>query len=431
MTDLHRKIFSRLLAAWVAISLAIGGGVALYGFASIDEQLVSIATTESAHLTKASLPLLSRPNADRSGLRDLAANLVRQNFIIVQLYDRDGKMVLEEINPRHADLEKKFDQSARPFSHGASPVYEKLKIDDNVVLRVMVPLKGANNEVAGYFEGAFLFDQETVSRLRRELALTLAVVLGAVLLTTLSLYPVILALNRDVLRFSRDLLKANVELMEVLGGAVAKRDSDTNVHNYRVSIYAVKLAEAVGLDANAIRDLVAGAFLHDIGKIGITDTILLKPSKLTEDEFAIMKTHVGLGLDILRKSEWLTKAKDVVGCHHEKFDGSGYPRGLRGEEIPIIARVFAVVDVFDALTSRRPYKEPIPLAESMDILHRDAGSHFDPSLVAVFEGIITPLFAEISNLTNDAVEEKLRQVIERYFLGGETKLAKGNPAAGG
>jgi HD-GYP domain-containing protein (c-di-GMP phosphodiesterase class II) len=290
-----------------------------------------------------------------------------------------------------------------------------------------------------YFAGASLVDPAAGNALRRDLAIVLAVVLGAVLLTTLALYPVILALNKDVMRFSRDLLKANIELMEVLGGAIAKRDSDTNVHNYRVTIYAVKLAEAAKLDAGAIRDLVAGAFLHDVGKIGIADAILLKPGKLDEQEFATMKTHVELGLEILKKSQWLVRSKDVVGYHHEKVDGSGYPKGLRGDEIPAIARVFAIVDVFDALTSRRPYKEPMPIAQALAILRQDAGSHFDARLVATFEAIIEPLFAEINGLPDDAVEEKLRQLIESYFLGEGAKRAAaaasqavtGTPAAGG
>lgn len=429
MNDLNRKIISRLLAAWVAISLALGGAVAIYGIESIDDQLVSIATAQSARLTDASIQLVTRPEADSNMLHRLATDLVREHFIVVEIYDLQGRAVLEEINPRHRDLAQQLHAKIHPFSRDDQPNYEKVMLDGEIVLRVLVPLRRAGGDLVGHFEGAFLIDKETLSRLRRELALTLAVVLGAVLLTTLSLYPVILALNKDVMRFSRDLLKANVELMDVLGSAIAKRDSDTNAHNYRVTIYAVKLAEAAGLEAAAIRDLVAGAFLHDVGKIGIADAILLKPARLDEAEFTIMKTHVDLGLEILRKSEWLSRAREVVGSHHEKFDGSGYPKGLKGDQIPAIARVFAVVDVFDALTSRRPYKEPMPLAEALAILRRDAGSHFDPKLVAAFEGMIAPLFAEISSLADAAVEEKLRGMIERYFLGASGKL-KGTPAAG-
>jgi putative nucleotidyltransferase with HDIG domain len=211
-------------------------------------------------------------------------------------------------------------------------------------------------------------------------------------------------------------LQGNIELMEVLGGAIAKRDSDTNIHNYRVSIYAVRLAEAAGLDAAAIRNLIAGAFLHDVGKIGISDNILLKPAKLSEAEFAVMKTHVTLGVDILEKSNWLKTARDVVEFHHEKFDGGGYMRGLKGEAIPVNARIFAIVDVFDALTSQRPYKKALPFDAAMAILRRDGGSHFDPGLLGVFERIAEPLYLDVSAAADAVVEEKLQALISDYFF---------------
>jgi putative nucleotidyltransferase with HDIG domain len=212
--------------------------------------------------------------------------------------------------------------------------------------------------------------------------------------------------------------------MEVMGSAIAKRDSDTNIHNYRVTIYAVRLGEAVGLDLPAIRNLIAGAFLHDVGKIGITDAILLKPARLDEFEFTVMKTHVALGVDILRKSAWLERARDVVEFHHEKYDGSGYLKGLRGEEIPVVARIFAIVDVFDALTSKRPYKEPMPFRETMAIVKGSAGTHFDPALVSLFEQIIEPLFHEISAADDATVERMLRDIIVRYFMADHPTIGK-------
>jgi len=251
----------------------------------------------------------------------------------------------------------------------------------------------------------------------------LVITLIGVLATTLLLYPIILSLNRDVLKFSRDLLKGNIELMEVLGSAIAKRDSDTSVHNYRVTIYALRLAEKLAMEAAEIRDLIAGAFLHDVGKIGISDGILLKPGRLDAEEFRVMQTHVALGGDILAKSNWLQSARPVVECHHEKFDGSGYPRGLSGGDIPLAARIFAVVDVFDALTSKRPYKAPLPCAEALAILRRDAGSHFDPQLVEAFCAIAEALHQEIAATPDAGVEAMLNVMIERYFFSGSREIA--------
>ncbi|MDO8933372.1 MAG: HD domain-containing protein [Rhodocyclaceae bacterium] len=424
MTDIHRDILNRLLAAWIAISLATGAIVFYIGIEKIDDQLVELATAESGKLSTASLPLLNRPEGERGVLNSLAADFVRQHFIVVELYDRERRKVSEAINPRHVAIEESLKRHAHAFPRDNDRHYEKFVIDEQTVLRVIVPLKDTAGGIAGYFEGVFLIDPEILNRLRRELVVTLAGVLCAVLLTTVSLYPVILALNRDVIRYSRDLLKGNIELMEVLGSAIAKRDSDTNIHNYRVSIYAVKLAEVAGLDAAAIHDLIAGAFLHDVGKIGISDNILLKPARLDEREFSIMKTHVALGVDILKKSDWLQRARDVVEFHHEKFDGNGYLRGLKGEEIPVTARIFAIVDVFDALTSKRPYKDVIPFAEAMAIVKGYAGNHFDPRLVELFAGMIEPLYRRISESSDREVEQMLREIIERYFLNGAKQAAK-------
>jgi HD-GYP domain-containing protein (c-di-GMP phosphodiesterase class II) len=416
MSEIHRTILSRLLAAWVAISLVVGAVVSYIGMGKIDDQLVALATEESGRLSSASLPLLNRAEADRSALNALAADFVHEHFIIVQLYDKAGRKVSSATNPRHLAIEAELKQRALAFPHDNKRHYEKFAVGGQTVLQVVVPLKDDHGDVAGHFEGVFLIDPETLDHLRHEMVVTLLIVLFAVLLTTVSLYPVILALNRSVIRRSQDLLKGNVELMEVLGSAVAKRDSDTSLHNYRVTIYAVKLAEAVALPTPSMRDLIAGAFLHDVGKIGVSDNILLKPAHLDETEFSVMRTHVALGVDILAKSDWLQRARDVVEFHHERFDGSGYLKGLSGDDIPLTARIFTVVDVFDALTSRRPYKEPIPFDETMAIIKGYAGSHFDPRLVVAFEGIIDPLYREVRAATNGGVEQMLRGMIERYLL---------------
>jgi HD-GYP domain-containing protein (c-di-GMP phosphodiesterase class II) len=416
MLHLNRILLRRLLLSWLLISAVIGGGGAYYGIEKIDDQLVELATAESTRLSDADLALINARASD-GALQRLLRDLMRDHFVVVEIYDRNRAKVLEQVNPAFENIERYLKQHPHSFPFDNRPHYERHHIGDQGVLQVLVPLKDAAGAAAGYFEGVFIIDPETIARLRRELAMSLATILAVILATTVVLYPVILSLNRDVARYSRDLLKGNIELMEVLGSAIAKRDSDTSAHNYRVSIYAVKLAEAAGLSGDTVRDLIGGAFLHDVGKIGISDAILLKPARLDEQEFSVMKTHVALGVDILEKSNWLQRARDVVEFHHEKYDGSGYLKGLRGDAIPVAARVFAIVDVFDALTSKRPYKEPFPFREAMAIIKGQAGSHFDPQLVVVFEGIIGPLFEHIGRSSDGEVEQMLRALIERYFLG--------------
>jgi len=175
------------------------------------------------------------------------------------------------------------------------------------------------------------------------------------------------------------------------------------------------LAEAIQLSEADCRELIKGAFVHDIGKIAIPDAILLKPGKLDDDEFAIMKTHVSEGADIVREVKWLQKAQDVVLYHHEKYDGSGYLKGLKGEAIPLMARIFAIVDVFDALSSKRPYKDPFPIEKTLSILQESSGSHFDPNLVKVFLPLAPALLSRYGGMSREALKQALIEEVNRYF----------------
>ena len=182
--------------------------------------------------------------------------------------------------------------------------------------------------------------------------------------------------NKNLQEITFQLFKANIGMLETLGNLIAKRDSDTSSHNYRVTVYSIQIAQELQLDDNTVRGLIKGAFLHDLGKIAISDNILLKPSKLTPYEFEIMKTHVSHGAEVVKGYDWLIDALDVVQYHHERFDGSGYLKGLKGEDIPLNARIFSIADVFDALTSHRPYKKAFSYDKSIDILEKGGDNFF-------------------------------------------------------
>jgi HD-GYP domain-containing protein (c-di-GMP phosphodiesterase class II) len=167
-------------------------------------------------------------------------------------------------------------------------------------------------------------------------------------------------------------------------GALDLRDKETEGHSLRVTEMTVHLARQMGLSEDALVHIRRGALLHDIGKLGIPDSILLKPGKLTEEEWAIMKTHPALAYQWLSPIAYLKPALDIPYCHHEKWDGSGYPRGLQGEQIPLAARIFAVIDVWDALSSDRPYRKRWPRDQVYAHLQANAGSHFDPAVVQAF-----------------------------------------------
>lgn len=168
--------------------------------------------------------------------------------------------------------------------------------------------------------------------------------------------------------------------------ALDAREHNTQLHSRRVQAYATRLGEAVGMSGKDLAILGEGALLHDIGKIGVPDDILLKAGPLTAEEWIAMRTHPETGRRILASVPFLKRAAEVVVAHHEKYDGSGYPRGLSGERIPMGARVFAVVDVLDALTTDRPYRKAMSFDTAREEIKRESGTHFDPALV---EGLLS------------------------------------------
>jgi response regulator RpfG family c-di-GMP phosphodiesterase len=172
--------------------------------------------------------------------------------------------------------------------------------------------------------------------------------------------------------------------LEALGSAIDLRDGPTAGHSKRVLLYSVKLAEVIGGMEDQLKTLGMGAWLHDIGKLAIPDTILLKPGALDEQERQIMQRHVELGYDLVKGIPFLADAAEVILAHHERRNGSGYPRGLRGEEVPMCARIFAVADSFDAMTSDRPYRLALPLEAAQNAMYAGRGELFYPEIVDAF-----------------------------------------------
>jgi putative two-component system response regulator len=205
-------------------------------------------------------------------------------------------------------------------------------------------------------------------------------------------------LERRVRERTEDLEHARLELLERLARVAEYRDDNTFEHAQRVGRSAALLAAALGEDAEAVELIRRAAPLHDIGKVGITDTLLLKPGAFTTEEFAAMTRHVEIGARILAADEppVLRLAAEIALYHHERWDGSGYRAGLSGEDIPIAARIVAVADVFDALANERPYKRALPLAECVAEIERISDSHLDPRIVAAFleldhEALLAPI----------------------------------------
>ena len=193
-------------------------------------------------------------------------------------------------------------------------------------------------------------------------------------------------LEDEVEKATKSIVEREYETLSVLGRAAEHRDTDTANHVTRVAHYSRMIAEALGEDEE-FQDLIFySAPLHDVGKIGISDTILLKPGKLTGDEFAIIETHSALGYNILKdtKSPYLQAGAIIALMHHEKFSGGGYPNSLIKDGIHIFGRIVAVADVFDALTTKRPYKEPWPIGRALELIIQEKNNQFDPEIVNAF-----------------------------------------------
>ena len=188
----------------------------------------------------------------------------------------------------------------------------------------------------------------------------------------------------DLQAKNRELEEAYQATLEGWVSALDMRDKETEGHTQRVTVLTQRLARAMGVDDAQMVHITRGALLHDIGKMAIPDSILLKPGALTEEERELIKQHPKYAYDMLKTIDFLRPAIDIPHYHHEKWDGSGYPDGLQGEEIPFPARIFPVIDVWDALTSNRPYRKGLPHEEVKARIKADAGSHFDPQVVEAF-----------------------------------------------
>lgn len=216
----------------------------------------------------------------------------------------------------------------------------------------------------------------------------------------------------------QDLERSYDITLEALGDALDLKDAETEGHSKRVTAFTIAIARAMGLPHDRIKVIARGAFLHDVGKMAIPDAILRKPGKLNEPEVAIMREHCARGYQMLRKIPFLQEAADIVYSHQERWDGTGYPRALKGEQIPLGARIFAVADTLDAICSDRPYRPAQPFSTARDEIVRWSGRQFDPRVVETFLSMPESIWRDLRHEINVQVQQfsefqKLSKVAER------------------
>ncbi len=409
----HRKL--ALGTAGVALVVAVLSGLAA-GFIAHDKAEDSLVAQASEDAQRLLRHEAFRPDGVQGTRQAVAAvqALTASHFDVAQIYTAGGLLMAEQFSADGRTLDAELPaRGARSYTQSW---YERRWLPGRrAVLRVFIPLRSEGQALAGYFEGARLVPDWQRARMLSDARRVGLLTALAVLLCGVALYPLVLRLNRDSQARQRELLESHIAMMEALGRAIARRDSDNGIHNYRVAWISATLAEAVGLHGTRMQELIAGSFLHDVGKIGIPEHILLKPGPLSPEELLIMHTHVAAGEDIVSGSDWLAGGRAVVAGHHEKWDGSGYPRGLAGTDIPLVARIFAIADVFDALCSRRPYKEPVALEEAMAALRAESGKHFDPHLVQVFDQQAALVYRTLTEASEDELQALLTRMVRKHF----------------
>ncbi|MDP1653437.1 MAG: HD domain-containing protein [Rhodocyclaceae bacterium] len=412
--QLRWMLARKLSATALAISIVAGGASYLVETRRAEQAALARAADGARHFESPAMRMTidAKAPAEHGALDSL---LDRNQFVGIRVFNAEQVLIYETWGDIPAPLIDAGRSRPHDWPGRGQSQQNWIDVAGERLIQVVLPLFGTNGTLAGYVEGVSRLDQQTLQAQTEQIrngALTAAM---SVLVTALLLYPLLLAMLRRSAGLSSRLLDSNLSLLRSLGNAIAKRDSDTDAHNYRVTFYAVALAEAMDLPRQEIADLVVGAFLHDVGKIGIPDRILLKPGKLTSDEFEVMKTHSLLGIEIVADNPWLAGAALTIRHHHERFDRTGYPDGLGGDAIPRAARIFAVVDVFDALTSERPYKKALPLVEALTIIERDSSRQFDPEVVAIFREIAADLYARAVQAGDAELRQEMPALLSRYF----------------
>lgn len=331
---------------------------------------------------------------------------------IIEIFDENKK---ELVSFQNSDLPSALQREIGSFAKASDNEKYKLIILSENDAFLYFQTKLLIGKKSYYINILAKLDDNTILMIKNNVYTSLVVIFLTILIVVISVFPIIYSQYKSILEKKNELALSHLNTLKSLGAAIAKRDSDTSEHNYRVTYYSVKIAEAMGYDKKFIESLIKGAFLHDVGKIAISDAILLKPSRLSEKEFEIMKTHVLHGVDIVDDIAWIKEAKNVIAYHHERVDGGGYPMGVKSEDIPMQAKIFAVADVFDALTSKRPYKEAFDAQKSFELIRGERDKHFDGRVVSIFEKLYQVLYKEMQNKNPKELESVFQLMLQGYF----------------
>ncbi|MGI9536706.1 MAG: HD-GYP domain-containing protein [Desulfocapsaceae bacterium] len=416
--EIHSLLIKRLIGVCVVTILLVVGATCYLEFKRLEKTLLSDAAKE-AYLF---VPLFLEQHNKHSGTQKVAAtpefydSIAHTSFIDVQLSTPDGSVFFEKEGVNAGPIKQRFSEKSSQPQVGDKPSGTWLIADKRIYLMALLPLSGLQDDDSlGHLQGIYRSSLENTRAIIWRILFSCLIGVGSVLLCTVLMYPGLIFFHNRLIRSSSDLNLANNFLLKQLGSALAKSDVGTSYHSHRVAIYGIRLAEKHKLSRARIRSFVQGVFLHDIGMLELESSMLMKQGPLDKKELSLMQGHVKSGVAQIKRYRWLRDGLDVVRLHHEKYDGSGYPAGLSHDKIPLEARIFAIVDAFDALTSRRPYREAVELDRALEILEQDSGSHFDPVLLAPFIEMAPQLYGIVSKLEGKALEREVQGVVKKYL----------------
>lgn len=379
-----------------------------------ENQLAKKLNDSIIHFSNKSIELFKKVDLEKKNqeyfdfLELLNDESEKSKTIFIEIYDTEEKLLLKH---NFLESQKKLDNLISKLDRKVSNLNYNLIPINALDVYFYYQFKELISQKYYYINILKKVDEDHLETIKEETYFTIFIVCLTIFIITISIFPIIYKQYKKLLQKQNELMLSNLNLLTSLGNAIAKRDSDTNEHNYRVTYYSLKIAQAMNLKNENVRALIKGSFLHDIGKIAISDNILLKAGKLDEEEFEIMKTHVVHGVEIINGILWLEDAKKVILYHHEKVNGTGYPNKLQLESIPIEARIFSIADVFDALTSQRPYKKAFDINTSFQMIQQDSGIHFDPDIVKIFEIIYEELYYDVSEKTSEELKKTLEPIL--------------------
>ncbi len=416
--EIHSLLIRRVVSVCILASLLAVAAICYLEIQRVKTRLLSDAEKES-HLF---LPLFLEMYHNHSGLERIAVPseygdaISRTSFVDIRLLNVNQELFYLNQQDGAAEIAARFaDQGPGPV-FADEPHGTWIFADKQLFLNAIIPARDANQDtVIGYLQAIYRSSAEDTRAIATRILLSCLIGIGSIALVALLLYPALVLLHNRLIKTASELNRANNFLLKQLGSALAKSDVGAAGHNYRVIIYGVRLAEKLKLTRAQIRNYIQGAFLHDIGMLETDQRTLLKPGPLDEKERKKMQEHVKMGGALIKPYRWLKASQNVIAFHHEKYDGSGYPSGISQDKIPIEARIFAIADAFDALSSDRPYRQAREPGSVIDALELESGAHFDPVLLAPFIEMAPQLLSIVSKLEGKSLEKEVNGVLKKYL----------------